>query len=132
MKNIIESVKNKSVSFEFLTNKYLWYKTETGILFPIPLKECGDASFLKKDKATLFIKYIREQLKKEIKPKIVSFGIAGKGISFEYYRKGYAYYNVGDGVLFPILVKNNEFLRKIEDGIKFFKEIKEFKENLKK
>jgi hypothetical protein len=132
MKNIIEIAKDKNVSFEFLTNKYLWYKTETGLLFPVPIKECGDSSFLKKDKATLFLKYIREQLKKEIKPKTITLGIAGKGISFEYYRKGYAYYNIGEGILFPILVKNNEFLRKIEDGIKFFKEIKEFKENLKK
>jgi hypothetical protein len=38
----------------------LWYRTETGFEFPVPVRDCGDGTFLAEDKAILFLRYIRK------------------------------------------------------------------------
>jgi hypothetical protein len=61
--NIKEMVKdNKQVTFEFYRKSELWYKTECGFMFPVPIKDCGDGTFLPKDKAMMFMRYIRKQI----------------------------------------------------------------------
>lgn len=40
----------------------LWYITETGFEFPVPVEDTGDADFLAEDKAMLFMRYIRKHL----------------------------------------------------------------------
>ena len=60
--NVIKMVKDKKVYFEYYKQGELWYKTECGFKFPVPIEDCGEASFLKEDKATLFMRYIRKQL----------------------------------------------------------------------
>ena len=55
-------VKGKVVRFKFYRKEELWYETEDGFPFPVPIGECGEATFLKEDKATLFMRYIRKQL----------------------------------------------------------------------
>lgn len=40
----------------------LWYVTETGFEFPVPIADIGEATFLAEDKATLFVRYIRKHL----------------------------------------------------------------------
>lgn len=40
----------------------LWYKTEANLLFPVPISDIGNATFLAKDKAILFMRYIRKWL----------------------------------------------------------------------
>ena len=40
----------------------LWYRTETGFEFPVPVSDCGDGMFLAEDKAILFMRYIRKHL----------------------------------------------------------------------
>ena len=59
---LIEMVKNKVVRFKFYRKGELWYETEDGFPFPVPVSDCGDATFLDTDKATLFMRYIRKQL----------------------------------------------------------------------
>ena len=59
---LIDMVKGKTVTLEFYRKGELWYKTEDGFMFPVPIEDCGDAKFLPKDKATLFMRYIRKQL----------------------------------------------------------------------
>jgi hypothetical protein len=56
-------VKDKKVSFQYYRKGELWYKTECGFEFPVPIEDCGDATFLKEDKATLFIRYIKKHIK---------------------------------------------------------------------
>ena len=63
MMKLIDMVKGKIVTFEFYRSGLLWYKTEDGFTFPVPISECGDSKFLKEDKATLFMRYIKAQLK---------------------------------------------------------------------
>ena len=63
MMNILEMVKdNKKVNFVFYRDSSLWYKTEDGFQFPVPINDVGNATFLAQDKAILFMRYIRKHL----------------------------------------------------------------------
>lgn len=73
MLNLKDMIKdNKKVRFSFYRDMELWYITEEGFEFPVPIKEIGNATFLDTDKAILFMRYIRkhietiEEAKKEL------------------------------------------------------------------
>lgn len=51
---------NKTVSFKYYRENELWYETEDGFLFPVPISDIGTATFLATDKAILFMRYIRK------------------------------------------------------------------------
>ena len=53
---------NKKVTFIFYRQKELWYKTECGFEFPVPIDDTGNGVFLNEDKAMVFMRYIRKQL----------------------------------------------------------------------
>ncbi len=60
---------NQKVSFQFYRDGQLWYVTECGFEFPVPISEAGTATFFAEDKAILFMRYIRrhiEYLKKSM------------------------------------------------------------------
>lgn len=64
MKSLKDMVKgNKKVKFSFYREKELWYKTECGFEFPVPIDDVGGAIFMAEDKALLFMRYIRKHLK---------------------------------------------------------------------
>ena len=52
----------KRVHFMFYRQKELWYKTECGFEFPVPIEDTGDGVFMNEDKAILFMRYIRKHL----------------------------------------------------------------------
>ena len=54
---------NKRVTFKFYKDGNLWYATECGFEFPVPISDIGTATFLAEDKALLFMRYIRPQIK---------------------------------------------------------------------
>ena len=59
--SIKEQVKdNKKVFFQYYRENCLWYKTEDGFIFPVPVEDIGNATFLAEDKAILFMRYIRK------------------------------------------------------------------------
>lgn len=60
--NLKEIVKNKKVHFSFYRDKELWYVTDDGFEFPVPISDAGTATFLAEDKAILFMRYIRKHL----------------------------------------------------------------------
>lgn len=63
MKSIKEMVcDNKTVEFMFYRKNELWYKTECGFEFPVPTSDTGDAAFNNKDKAILYMRWIRKHL----------------------------------------------------------------------
>jgi hypothetical protein len=63
MYNIKDIVKdNKQVTFSFYRHGELFYKTECGLEFPVPINDIGDGVFLAKDKAILFMRYIRKHI----------------------------------------------------------------------
>lgn len=56
------------VTFQYYRAGNLYYKTETELLFPVPIEDIGEATFLASDKAIFFMRYIRkymEEMKKE-------------------------------------------------------------------
>jgi hypothetical protein len=55
-------INNQKVRFAFYRDGNLWYDTECGFRFPVPLSEAGTATFLAEDRAMLFMRYIRKQL----------------------------------------------------------------------
>ena len=55
-------VNNQKVRFSFYRDGELWYETECGFRFPIPIADAGTATFLAEDRAILFMRYIRKQL----------------------------------------------------------------------
>jgi len=63
---LTEMVKSgKKVRFAFYCDSNLWYRTECGFEFPVPIDDVGTATFLAEDKALLFMRYIRKHLKLE-------------------------------------------------------------------
>jgi len=52
-----------SVRFQYYRKGNLYYETETKLLFTVPIDDIGDAIFFDVDKAILFMRYIRKQLK---------------------------------------------------------------------
>ena len=51
---------NKQVTFVRFKDGELWYRTEDGFEFPVPVADVGNATMLAKDKALLFMRYIRK------------------------------------------------------------------------
>lgn len=63
MLSIKEMVSNgKKVQFQFYRQNELWYSTEDGFEFPVPINDTGDGVFMKEDKALLFMRYIRKHI----------------------------------------------------------------------
>jgi len=63
MLSIKDMVKdNKKVFFTFYRQGNLWYKTEDGFDFPVPIEDAGDGVFLDIDKAMLYMRYIRKHI----------------------------------------------------------------------
>lgn len=60
---LIDLVKDQQVHFQYFRDYEMWYKTDNGFLFPVPVKdpkEIGTATFNRDDKAILFMRYIRK------------------------------------------------------------------------
>ena len=55
-------VNNQQVRFSFYRDRQLWYETECGFRFPVPIDDAGTATFLAEDRAILFMRYIRKQM----------------------------------------------------------------------
>ncbi len=54
-------VKGK-VNFQFYRAGNMYYKTDSGLEFPVPLEDIGNATLLSEDKGMLFMRYIRKHL----------------------------------------------------------------------
>lgn len=53
---------NKKVNFTHYFDGALWYTTDNGFAFPVPIDDIGNATFKAEDKALLFMRYIRKHL----------------------------------------------------------------------
>lgn len=61
MINIKGCVMNDAkVHFEYYRDSALWYQTVQGDIFPVPIDDIGNATFKRKDKASLFMRYMRK------------------------------------------------------------------------
>jgi len=64
MRTVKEIIKNREtkVRFIYYRDGDLWYSTEDGFEFPVPISDIGNATFLAEDRAILFMRYIRKHL----------------------------------------------------------------------
>ena len=63
MKTLKELVgPGQTVHFMFYRKGELWYKTNCGFEFPVPIEDTGDGVFNAEDKAMLFMRYIRKHM----------------------------------------------------------------------
>jgi hypothetical protein len=63
MKSLKEMVSgNKKVKFKFYRAGNLYYETECGFVFNVPVEDVGEATFMNEDKALLFMRYIRKSM----------------------------------------------------------------------
>ena len=63
MRTLKEMVNNdQQVTFLFYRESQLWYTTECGFEFPVPISDIGNATFHAKDRAMLFMRYIRKHM----------------------------------------------------------------------
>jgi hypothetical protein len=63
--NILEHVRdNQRVHFDFYRDGILYYKTDSGLIFEIPISDTKGGVFLRDDKALNFMRWIRPQLEK--------------------------------------------------------------------
>ena len=62
--NIKDIVKGKNAHFVFFRDKSLFYETDDGFQFPIPIDDAGSATFNSEEKAILLMRYIRKHIAK--------------------------------------------------------------------
>lgn len=63
--NILDHVKdNKKVTFKLYRSDILYYETELGLIFEIPISYTGTGSFPIEDKAINYMRWIRPQIEK--------------------------------------------------------------------
>jgi len=67
--NIKDIVKNQNAHFVFYRDKALFYETDNGFQFPVPLSDAGSATLNKKEKAILLMRYIRKHIENTEKAK---------------------------------------------------------------
>jgi len=53
---------NKMVAFSHYQHGQLWYDTQDGFSFPVPVSDAGDARFGHLERAMLMMRYIRKHL----------------------------------------------------------------------
>lgn len=63
-------IDNKLVYFQFYRDGELWYQTECGFEFPVPVSDTGKGMFKAQDKALLYMRWIRPQIEAVEKAKI--------------------------------------------------------------
>ena len=56
-----ENIKGSS-SFVYYRDNALWYRTETGLLFPIPLDDIAGTQFLATEKSLILMRWIRKYI----------------------------------------------------------------------
>lgn len=54
---------NKQVYFIHYQKDELWYRTENGFDFPVPISDTSDAEFKHQDKAMFFMRWINKHIK---------------------------------------------------------------------
>ena len=62
--SIMDHVRDgQMATFIHFVDNQLWYRTDSGFEFPVPLSDTGGAIFLAQDKAIFFTRWIRKHAK---------------------------------------------------------------------
>lgn len=61
---IKDIVKGQQAHFVFYRDRSLFYETDSGFQFPVPIDDAGSATFNQEEKAILLMRYIRKHLER--------------------------------------------------------------------
>ena len=61
---IKEIVKDQNAHFVFYRDNSLFYETDKGFQFPVPIDDAGSATINREEKAILLMRYIRKHLER--------------------------------------------------------------------
>lgn len=61
---IKDIVKGQMAHFVFYRDKALFYETDNGFQFPVPIDDAGSATLNQEEKAILLMRYIRKHLER--------------------------------------------------------------------
>lgn len=61
-KFVLKDMVKGTVTFDYYREGNLYYKTENGVLFPVPLDDVGTATFNHKEKGILLMRWMRKFL----------------------------------------------------------------------
>ncbi len=59
--NLKDNIKGYSC-FVYYRDNALWYRTETGMMFPIPMSDIGNSQFLAMEKSLILMRWIRKYI----------------------------------------------------------------------
>lgn len=106
MKNIKDMVKNnQKANFIAYKESNLYYTTECGFVFPVPISDIGDGVFNATEKAMLLMRYIRKQIEQ---PNIeLNINSIEGNINFIRFSKNQLIYSNGN-IEFPIDINETE------------------------
>lgn len=62
--NIKDIVKDQKAHFVFYRDRSLFYETDNGFQFPVPIDDAGSATLNSEEKAILLMRYIRKHLER--------------------------------------------------------------------
>ena len=119
--------KGKEVRFLCLMAESLWYETDDGFAFPVPLSETAGATFLAKDKALLFMRHIRKHLPnatelvaglarsmvRDLDGPVVRFS------RFSHFKEMELWFVTEDGLEFPVTAGHGDTVSAVERASKF-------------
>lgn len=60
--NIKDIVKGQNAHFRYFRDGALYYETDNGFQFPVPIDDAGSATLNAQEKAILLMRYIRKHL----------------------------------------------------------------------
>lgn len=103
--NIKDLVKgDKVVSFVKYGDGVLHYSTDCGFVFPVPVSDIGDATFLARDRAMLFMRYLRKQLAvtNSVAPAAPQAKADSADVVFSHFKGGDLWFVTADRFEFPV------------------------------
>jgi hypothetical protein len=116
--------KGKVVRFVCLMADSLWYESEDGFTFPVPLSETPGAAFLAEDRALMYMRHIRKFMPAASGlegglAKSVAVACTGPTVVFRLFRGNELWYATADGFEFPVPAAGHASLAAVEDAGQF-------------
>lgn len=113
--------KGKVVRFLCLMAESLWYETEDGFAFPVPLSETSGATFLAEDKALMYMRFIRKYLPvasglEAGLAKSLAPVVHGPTVRFSHFKDMVLWFRTENGLEFPVPVSDQASIAAVEDG----------------
>jgi hypothetical protein len=116
--------KGKVVRFVCLMADSLWYESEDGFTFPVPLSETPGAAFLAEDKALMYMRHIRKFLPAATGlegglAKSMQAPVGDVAVTFSHFKDNELWFTTADGFEFPVPAAAYNTVSAREDATRF-------------